>query len=248
MSESLTVTSTSMTANGSAPEAVNTPLLPRIYARVCDAMADIDAVAKGRKNEFHGYQFRGIDDMLTMIHPVLAKHRLVLLPGEIVGDPKVVERASTKGKIELHVVVKVRWRLFTDDGSSIQCETLGEASDTGDKGCNKAMSASQKYAIIQIFSVPVAEKDRDTEERSPEFKATSLADVTNRLKPKPPEASAAVADSLITAVEALPDETAAKKWRTKLGPAVKALPMDEQLRVSAAFYTKFPDLKPKSEV
>ena len=168
------------------------PAAPLIYKRVADAMADINAVPKGRENTFHRYKFRGIDDMLSMIHPVLAKHRLVMLP-RLKGEPKVVERSTTQGKTELHIVVTVVWRILTDDGSFVELETLGEAADTGDKGCNKAMSASQKYAIIQAFSVPVEDKDRDADERSPVFKATKLADVTARLaKPTREEALAAL--------------------------------------------------------
>jgi hypothetical protein len=39
---------------------------------------------------------------------------------------------------------------------------IGEAMDSGDKSANKAMSAAQKYALLQVFCIPT-EEPKDTE-------------------------------------------------------------------------------------
>ena len=243
------------------------PAMPRagaIYKRMCDAMEDVRAVGKGRENTFHRYKFRGIDDVLTAMHPILARHRLVMLPGELIGEPKVVERDTTKGKAELHVVVRVRWHLVTDDGSYMSFETLGEASDTGDKGCNKAMSASQKYAFIQAFSIPVEDSGLDTENRSPEFASRSRVQefrdrvrrddtVPGKAEPVrerepgdddgPPDE-----DQLIYSIDALENIHHAKNWRKKHAADVKAQSEDAQARIAARLYERFPDLpRPKAK-
>jgi hypothetical protein len=57
-----------------------------------------------------------------------------------------------------------------DDGSSVECVTVGEAMDSGDKSSNKAMSAAMKYALLEVFCVPT-EDDNDTENHSHEPKA-----------------------------------------------------------------------------
>jgi hypothetical protein len=54
------------------------------------------------------------------------------------------------------------------DGSSIEVVTVGEAMDSGDKSCNKAMSTAQKYAIFQVFAIPTEElKDSDDDSPDP---------------------------------------------------------------------------------
>lgn len=164
-----------------APVTISRPL---IYERIAAVMRDVHAVSKSRTNSFHKYQFRGIDDVLAAVAGALRDHEVFIAPN-IQGDPKVVERVTTQGKAELHIVVHVLWKAYTVDGSFIECSTLGEASDTGDKGCNKAMSASQKYMLIQLLSIPT-EGDNDTENRSPEFAAKGRRTVDDLAKPPRP--------------------------------------------------------------
>ena len=54
--------------------------------------------------------------------------------------------------------------MYAPDGSNVSCVVVGEAMDSGDKSCNKAMSAAFKYAAFQLFCIPTEEMlDPDNE-------------------------------------------------------------------------------------
>lgn len=111
-------------------------------------------VSKGRKNEQQGYQFRGIDDVLNALSPLLAKHQLVILPRVL--SRTVVERASRNGGVLFFVTVECAFDFVSAaDKSTHTVITYGEAMDSGDKATNKAMSAAYKYAAVQAFCIPV---------------------------------------------------------------------------------------------
>lgn len=110
-------------------------------------------LSKGRRNEQQGYQFRGIDDVFNALAPLLAKHRLVILPRVL--SRTVAERATKNGGVLFYVTVECAFDFVSaDDKSTHTVVTYGEAMDTGDKATNKAQSAAYKYAALQTFCIP----------------------------------------------------------------------------------------------
>lgn len=111
-------------------------------------------IAKSAMNLVDGYDYRSIDDVVAAVSPLLAKHRLCMLP-------KVVERVassrrSVEGEMLQHVSLRVAFTISSArDGSDHVVETFGEALDAGDKATAKAMSAAYKSAMIQVFCIPV---------------------------------------------------------------------------------------------
>src|SRR5581483_10530973 len=75
------------------------------------------------------------------------------------------ERTSKSGGSLLYTILTVKYTFFTEDGSSFDVTTVGEAMDSGDKSSNKAMSAALKYALFQVFCIPTDE-DNDTENQT----------------------------------------------------------------------------------
>ncbi len=133
---------------------------PLIFERISAVMADVDPISKARKNEQQGYKFRGIDDMYNELNQHLAKHKVFF--ASTVLDIKREERATAKGGVLFYTVLTVRWKVYTEDGSFVEVDTVGEAMDSGDKSANKAMSAAYKYALMQLFCIPT-EDEKDTE-------------------------------------------------------------------------------------
>lgn len=122
--------------------------------KVSKAMAT-HGVAKGRRNEQQGYNFRGIDEVMNALAPVLADNGLVILPRML--SRSVTERATQKGGVLFYVVVDAEFDFVaTVDGSKHTVRMFGEAMDSADKATNKAMSAAYKYAAFQAFCIPVA--------------------------------------------------------------------------------------------
>lgn len=120
-----------------------------------------DGISKDRRNEQQHYAFRGIDDCLNALAPLLSANNLVILPEVL--EREVVERQTKTGGALFYVTVKVRYAFVNaEDGSRHDVVTYGEAMDSADKATNKAMSAAYKYAVIQTFCIPT-EGDNDAD-------------------------------------------------------------------------------------
>lgn len=133
----------------------------KIYEQMSLVLLDIEAVAKSRTNtQGQGYKFRGIDDVYNTIHEVLAKHKVFAVPTVLSRSRE--ERQSKSGGNLIYTIVEVKYTFYATDGSSVESVTVGEAMDSGDKSCNKAMSAAHKYCLLQTFCIPT-EDEKDTE-------------------------------------------------------------------------------------
>jgi hypothetical protein len=141
---------------------VQTPL---IFQKLVAVMSDMEALGKGRENKQQGYMFRGIDDVYNMVQPIMAKHGVIMR--STILDDRSEDRPSKSGGTLIYRVLKIRYWLVAEDGSSIDTEVIGEGMDSGDKATNKAMSVAQKYALLQMFMIPTVEP-KDPEGDSPE--------------------------------------------------------------------------------
>lgn len=138
-----------------------------IYKTIAAVSADLakDGISKSRTNAQQGYKFRGIDEVLNALAPVLSKHGLVILPRILTRT--CTERPSQKGGVIFTVVVEAEFDFVALDGSTHVVRTFGEAMDSADKATNKAMSAAYKYAAFQAFCIPT-EGDNDGDAHTPE--------------------------------------------------------------------------------
>lgn len=115
------------------------------------------------------YKFRGIDDVYAALSPLLAEHKLCILPNVLERTCDV--HTSSKGTTLFYVNLKVKFDIVSAiDGSVHSIVTMGEAMDTGDKATNKAMSTAYKYAAFMTFCIPT-EGDNDTENTTFEVKS-----------------------------------------------------------------------------
>jgi hypothetical protein len=149
---------------------------PAIFGRMADIMAAIEPIAKTRKNVEQHYTFRGIDDVMNELGPLMAKHRVFVLTDIIEANRS--ERTTQKGSVLLYARLRVKITFMTDDGSSVSSTVEGEGMDSGDKATNKALSAALKYACLQTFMIPTAEQ-KDSENESPKPAASKPAGRTD---------------------------------------------------------------------
>lgn len=148
---------------------------PSVYAAINAVSAELaqHGIAKDRVNQADDYKYRSIDDLLDRMAPLLAKHRLCVLP-------KVLKRTAAEqhdeaNRLLFHVSLKVAFALTSaDDGSTHIVEVFGEALDPSDKATAKAMSAAYKSAMVQIFCIPIAGSE-DPDRSSPRASSRSHA-------------------------------------------------------------------------
>lgn len=159
---------------------------PNIYEAIPLIIADIGAVGKDKKNQQQGFMYRGIDDVMNAISPVIAKHGVFVVP-EILEESRN-ERATKSGGINFIVYLRIKFTFYASDGSSISAVTIGEAMDTADKGSNKAMAIAFKYACFQVFCIPTEEmKDPDADTPEPSVKGSTKIQPLNPPKQDPPK-------------------------------------------------------------
>lgn len=143
-----------------------------------------EGIAKNRKNQQQGYNFRGIDDIYNALSELLASNKLCILPEVL--ERVQVERTTNKGGVIFYTTVKVKYTLVSGvDGSKFETATYGEAMDSADKATNKAMSAAYKYLCLQVFCIPT-EGDNDADGSTPEQLKPQV--------PKPAQPAPTIAD------------------------------------------------------
>lgn len=154
-----------------------------VYRAINAVQADLahEGIGKDRKNTQQNYSFRGIDDVYNALSPLLAKHKLCILPRIIKRE--VVERESRQGGALFYTTVEAEFDFVSaEDGSLHIVKTFGEAMDSADKSTNKAMSAAYKYAAVQAFAIPT-EGDNDTESSHHEVKSRARPATNGSVRP-----------------------------------------------------------------
>ncbi len=149
--------------------------IPKVYAAINAVQAELakTGIAKDQRNQQQGYAFRGIDDIYAALAPLLSEHKLLILPKAV--DRWLVEKTTKTGTVLYFTAVKVEYELVSaEDGSKHVCCMFGEAMDSGDKSCNKAMSAAFKYLCLQAFAIPIEGEDNDADRTTHEEQLTPL--------------------------------------------------------------------------
>jgi ERF superfamily protein len=140
---------------------------PNVYECIAAVSAEIaqTGISKNRENQTQKYKFRGIDDVYNALAPILAKHKLVILPRML--SRLQTERQTHSGGVLFSVVVDAEFDFVSAaDGSKHTTKAFGEAMDSADKATNKAMSAAYKYTAFQTFCIPT-EGDNDADAQTP---------------------------------------------------------------------------------
>ena len=169
-----------------------------IYQLIGKAIGKIGAIGKDKKNAQQGFMYRGIDQVYNALNPVMAELGIFFCPEVL--DQKREERVTRTGSVLTYTILTMRYTAYAPDGSSVSMTVVGEGMDSGDKGCNKAMSVAMKYAMFQLFCIPTEEM-RDTDADvykdvlpSGTRQPAPQASTTDRVPPAQPTAQAVLPD------------------------------------------------------
>lgn len=128
-----------------------------IHEALQQVRRDVGIIAKGDKNDFHGFMFRGIERVLNKVGPALLANGINVIPE--LRDLQSRDVTTSKGKREREVTVIVAYVYETADGESRTAVVPGEASDAGDSATSKAMSVALRIAHLQMLQIPTGEAD-----------------------------------------------------------------------------------------
>jgi hypothetical protein len=134
-----------------------------VFEAITAVMADVAYVKKdGRMTAGpQRYNFVQAEDIVAALRPSMVQHGLCMFPTRI--DKVLDETYETQrgGKMN-RVVLSVQY-VLSHGPSNTNCvvAAIGEAADSGDKACNKAMTAANKYALRQAFQIETGDDDPD---------------------------------------------------------------------------------------
>lgn len=120
-----------------------------IHTRLARILAQIEAIPKEGRNDFHGYDYVKEDTLTQQIRPMLAAEGVSLIFGA--DEIQLVENCIT--------LVRCTFTLGCDEGDPITTTVWGAGRDAdrnnnrGDKGAYKAMTGSMKYFLYKTFMV-----------------------------------------------------------------------------------------------
>jgi len=160
-----------------------------IYEAMAAIQAELGAITKDKRcTQGANFAYRGIDDVYNALNPLLGKHGVFVLPSA--GERTTECRTTRNGAAMEVVTVRMTYRFCHKDGSFVECSTIGEAMDSGDKATNKAMSVAHKYAVLQTFCVPTEDlqlddPDREAHQLAPRQKAQQQREAAKAANPDP---------------------------------------------------------------
>lgn len=133
-----------------------------IFESITNILSEIPVIGKEKENLQQKFKYRGIDDVMNALQPLLAKYKVFIVP-EILEQIRE-ERTTKNGSNLIYSICKIKYKFYAEDGSFVEAVTIGEGMDSGDKSTNKAMAIAMKYALFQVFCIPTDDlKDPDAE-------------------------------------------------------------------------------------
>lgn len=141
-----------------------------VHVAVNRVARDIGAISKGRTmNQGQSYKFRGIEDVMNALHPILVEHGVIIVPQA--REAKFVHHTRTKANGDTSVSTSVQqlvdYLIVGPMGDTIDAGSFGEGYDVSDKATNKSTSSALKYLLTTVFSIPTEDWDDPDHESVP---------------------------------------------------------------------------------
>lgn len=120
-----------------------------LYQKIFEIVKTIEYMTKDTRIEFGTTKYKAVsEEKVTMkVRKELVKHKLIVLQRCVSIDHE--------GKL---TTVKCEYDLIdTETGYSVPLESVGQGSDSQDKGSSKALTNSWKYLLLRMFMIPTGE-------------------------------------------------------------------------------------------
>lgn len=123
----------------------------------------------GKNQDFDGgragkFKFRGIEAALNAFGPACRKHGVVVSQHRVVAEYRDISTAS--GGRMRECTATVTYRIYGPSGDLtefIECQAIGEASDSGGRSTPKAQSIALRTLLINNGLVPTEDRDADAD-------------------------------------------------------------------------------------
>lgn len=148
-----------------------------IFQRMQKITAEISTVAKNLDVGYGSSRYKAVGeaDILRAVKPIEEKYGVYSYPHdrEII-ESGTMERDTKNGRtIQLYLRVKTKYRFLCIDDplSYIDIVSYGDGVDTQDKAPGKAMTYSDKYALMKAYKIQTGD-DPDQYASEPQIRVT----------------------------------------------------------------------------
>lgn len=133
-----------------------------VVEAVAAIMRELPAIGKDESSPEIKYKFRGIETLIGHLNPLMAKHRLIIVPTSTITEINR-EVENTKGKMTgwTETILRVEWQILGPEGGCVHAATVGIGRDNSDKGSNKAQTQAFKYLLMELFAIGDKDDDGD---------------------------------------------------------------------------------------
>lgn len=140
-----------------------------LAARIAAISKDLGAIKKGGHNKEQHYDFIEYAAVSGKIRELLEKHGVAIIP--TVESYERDDVTSRSGATGYHYTLKMRFTVINadDQDDKIEATWMGESTDWGDKGINKAETSGTKYFYMRLFNISEkgdADNDPDSQDNS----------------------------------------------------------------------------------
>jgi len=131
--------------------------IPMVITRLAEVMSQLVGLEKNKQapERAGGFMYRGIDDLLDTLHPLLVDAQLLISPKVVHHTVQFHDERNTPYMAE--VLVEYEFLSIEDGSTKTIGPVLGTGTDNLDKMAGKAMTSAFKIAMYQAFCVPVGE-------------------------------------------------------------------------------------------
>jgi len=121
-----------------------------LYQKLAAITGEVGPVAKGGKNTQQDYAYIEYAAVAGALRDLFAKYGVIIVPN--MGERNLSPLKDGKGT---YTEIKFRFDVINADkpDDRFSVDWIGEASDYGDKGTNKAATAALKYYLMRQFNV-----------------------------------------------------------------------------------------------
>lgn len=138
-----------------------------LSAKIATIANEIGAITKDGRNTQQGYAFIEYAQVAAKARELQAKYGVTIVP--TVESYERDEIKNKYGNIGYHYLLKMSFTVINadDENDKIITNWVGEATDYGDKGVNKAITSSVKYFIMRLYNI--SEKgEQEADKMTPE--------------------------------------------------------------------------------
>lgn len=144
--------------------------------KIATIAQEIGAIAKDGKNKQQGYAFIEYAQVAARARELQAKYGVAIIP--TVKSYETSEVKNKFGGIGYHYLIEMEFTVINadDQDDKITTSWIGEATDYGDKGINKAITSGVKYFIMRLYNI--SEKgEQEADSVTPEVNVASNSNV-----------------------------------------------------------------------